>query len=78
MDALVHAVFLSSQFHCLNTLAPMVDRPGPLFAWLGQHLPVADVLPFRAIPTSPYDESDHIVFEWQGTLDHLGQSAARR
>lgn len=38
----------------------MVDRP----AWLGQHLPVADVLPFGAITDSPYDDSDHVDFEW--------------
>jgi hypothetical protein len=35
----------------------MVDRSGLLSAWLGQHLPEADVLPFDAIPgthtTSP-------------------------
>ncbi len=56
----------------------MVDRPDLLSAWLGQHLPVADVLPFGAITDSPYDESDHGVFEWYGTIDHLGQSVARR
>jgi hypothetical protein len=55
---------LSSQIQCLNTLAPTVDRPDLLSAWLGQHLPVAEVLPFGAITDSPYDESDHVVFEW--------------
>ena len=42
----------------------MVDRPDLLSAWLGQHLPVAEVLPFGAITDSPYDESDHVIFEW--------------
>src|ERR687895_2738705 len=69
---------LSSQIQCLNTLAPMVDRPDLLSAWLGQHLPVAEGLPFGAITDSPYDESDQVVFEWYGTIDHLGQSVARR
>ena len=55
---------LSSHIQCLNTLAPMVDRPDLLSAWLGQHLPVAEVLPFGAITDSPYEESDHVVFEW--------------
>jgi hypothetical protein len=47
----------------------MVDRPDLLSAWLGQHLPVAEVPPFGAITDSPYDESDHVVFEWSGTID---------
>jgi hypothetical protein len=55
---------LSSQIQCLNTLAPIVDRPDLLSAWLGQHLPVAEVLPFGAMTASPYEESDHVVFEW--------------
>jgi len=53
----------SSPIQCRNTLAPMVDRPDLLSAWLGQHPPVADVLPFGAITDSPYGESDHVVFE---------------
>ena len=61
MGALVHAVLTNPVY--LNTLAPMVDRPDLLSAWLGQHLPVAEVLPFGAITDSPYDESDHVVFE---------------
>ena len=46
----------------------MVDRPDPLCAWLGQHLPVAEVLPFGAITDSPYDESDHVVFDGKARL----------
>ncbi|CAA9381291.1 MAG: hypothetical protein AVDCRST_MAG60-910 [uncultured Nocardioides sp.] len=42
----------------------MVDRPDLLSAWLGQHLPVADVLSFGAKIDSPDDDSDHVVFEW--------------
>jgi hypothetical protein len=55
---------LSSQTQCLNTLASMVDRPGLLSAWLGQYLPVAEVLPFGAITDGPYDEFDHVAFAW--------------
>jgi hypothetical protein len=47
---------LSSQIQCLNTPAPMVDRPDLLSAWVGQHLTVAEVLSFGAITDSPYDE----------------------
>jgi hypothetical protein len=36
----------------------MLSQPG------GQHLPVAEVLPFGAITDSPDDESDHVVFAW--------------
>jgi hypothetical protein len=68
MGALVRAV-LSRK--CLNTPAQMVDRPGLLSGWLGQHRPVTDVLPSAAITGSLYDESDHVVFEWSGTIDHL-------
>jgi hypothetical protein len=42
----------------------MVNCPDPLSAWLGQHLPVADVLQVGAITDSPYDESAHVVFAW--------------
>jgi hypothetical protein len=55
---------LSSQIPCLNTPAPMVDCPDLLSAWLGQRLPVADALPFGAIPDSRYDGSGHVLFEW--------------
>jgi hypothetical protein len=44
---------LSSQIQCFNTLAPMVDRSDLMSAWMGQHLPVADVLPFGTITDSP-------------------------
>jgi hypothetical protein len=53
---------LSSPIQCRNTLAPLVDRPDLLSAWLGQHLPMAEALPFGAITDSPYDESGHVVF----------------
>jgi hypothetical protein len=55
---------LSSQIQCLNPLAPMVDRPDLVSGWPGQHLPVAEVLPFGAITDSPYDGSDHVVLAW--------------
>lgn len=62
---------LSSQIQCLNALAPLVDRPADLAHWLGTFLPVAEVIPFGAPTESPYDASDHVVFEWRGLVDHL-------
>lgn len=64
---------LSSQVQCLNALAPMVERPDDLRKWLGGFLPVAEVIPFGATTGSRFDASDHVVFEWQGLSDHLGE-----
>lgn len=64
---------LSSQVQCLNALAPLVDRPVELSRWLGRFLPVAEVIPFGAPTESPYDATDHVVFEWQGLVDHLDE-----
>ncbi|MDQ6798498.1 MAG: hypothetical protein M3011_10870, partial [Actinomycetota bacterium] len=64
---------LSSQIQCLNALAPLVDRPVELARWLGGFLPVAEIIPFGASTDSPYDATDHVVFEWQGLVDHLGE-----
>ncbi|MGI8808704.1 MAG: PGN_0703 family putative restriction endonuclease [Acidimicrobiales bacterium] len=64
---------LSSQVQCLNALAPLVDRPVDLARWLGGFLPVAEVIPFGAQTESLYDATDHVVFEWQGLVDHLGE-----
>jgi hypothetical protein len=64
---------LSSQVQCLNALAPLVDRPVDLARWLGGFLPVAEVIPFGGQTESPYDATDHVVFEWQGLVDHLGE-----
>lgn len=64
---------LSSQIQCLNALAPLVNRPEDLARWLGEFLPVDEVLPFGATTESPFDATDHVVFEWQGQIDHLGE-----
>lgn len=64
---------LSSQVQCLNALAPLVDRPLDLARWLSGFLPVAEVIPFGAQTESPFDATDHVVFEWQGLVDHLGE-----
>ena len=64
---------LSSQVQCLNALAPLVARPDQLAAWLSTRLPVAEVIPFGADTASPFDRDDHVVFEWQGLVDHLGE-----
>lgn len=63
---------VSSQIQCLNALAPLVDAPEALAAWLRPYLPDLDeVIPFDAPTDSPYDATDHVVFEWQGLIDHL-------
>ncbi len=65
---------LSSQVQCLNALAPHVDDPATLGAWLrGCGLDVETVLAFGASTDSPYDATDYVVFEWQGLVDHLGE-----
>jgi hypothetical protein len=68
---------LSSQVQCLNALAPMVDRPEELRQWLCAFLPVAEVIPFGAATASAYDATDHVVFEWQGLADYLGEWGGR-
>lgn len=60
---------LSSQVQCCNALAPLVDRPEALRAWLGTVLPVAEVLPFG----DPLCPEDHVVFEWIGHDNPLGE-----
>ncbi len=68
---------LSSQIQCLNALAPLVDRPDALASLLRPVLPVAEALPFGATTPSPFDATDHVVFEWQGLVDHLGEWAGK-
>jgi len=55
---------LSSQIQCLNTLAPMVDRPDLLSAWRDSISQSRKCSRLGVITDSPYDESDHVVFEW--------------
>ena len=69
---------LSSQVQCANALAPLVDNPQALAAMLGAVLPIAEVLPFGATSgerarLSPFDATDHVVFEWQGLRNHLNE-----
>jgi hypothetical protein len=63
---------LDSQIQCVNALAPFVDRPEDLRELFGSVLPIAEVLPFGA-PTSEFDRVDHVVFEWVGLANHLGE-----
>jgi hypothetical protein len=63
----------SSQIQCLNALAPFVDDPGALKAIFSDVLPIDEVLPFGASTPSAFDASDHVVFEWQGADDLLGE-----
>lgn len=74
---------LDSQVQCVNTLAPLVDDPDALRRLFGTVLPIAEVLPFGATDRSggarlsPYDATDHVVFEWQGLNDHFGEWSER-
>jgi hypothetical protein len=63
---------LDSQIQCVNALAPFVNRPEDLRQLFGSVLPIAEVLPFGA-PTSEFDRVDHVVFEWVGLANHLGE-----
>lgn len=66
---------LDSQVQCANALSPYVSDPSALKAIFGGLLPIAEVLPFDAhagaAHLSPFDETDHVVFEWQGLENHL-------
>lgn len=70
---------LSSQVQCANALAPLVHDPHGLAALFGSVLPIAEVLPFGAGSDaggaflSRFDATDHVVFEWQGLANHLGE-----
>lgn len=68
---------LSSQVQCANALAPFVADPVALSAIFGSVLPVRQVLPFDAHGgsghLSAFDRTDHVVFEWQGLENHLGE-----
>jgi len=66
---------LSSQVQCANALAPFVGDPDALRRIFGEALGIAEVLPFAAVEgrgsLSPFDATDHVVFEWQGLDNHL-------
>jgi hypothetical protein len=64
---------LSSQIQCVNALAPFVQDPEALATIFGGLLPIGRVVPFGAATTSPYDETDHVVFEWPGLASHLNE-----
>lgn len=82
-DDLPSTHLLDSQAQCANALAPIVGRPDAIRRLFGRVLPIAEVLPFGATDTSngarlsPHDETDHLVFEWQGLRDHFGEWSAR-
>lgn len=69
---------LSSQVQCANALAPHVDNPDALAAIFGTVLPIDTVLPFGADTASGHDSSDHVVFEWTGTANPLGEPETGR
>lgn len=68
---------LSSQVQCANTLAPFVGGPDSIAALFRGSLPIDRVLPFGASggagSLSPFDTTDHVVFEWQGLANHLNE-----
>jgi hypothetical protein len=68
---------LSSQVQCANALAPLVADPGALASIFGGMLSIDRVLPFHG--TGPaatlFDWNDHVVFEWAGASDYLGERA---
>ena len=64
---------LDSQIQCLNALAPFVAKPDALSTMFGSVLPISKVLPFGATTSSSYDASDHVVFEWPGQSNYLGE-----
>lgn len=68
---------LSSQVQCANALAPFVAAPAALSAIFGGVLPIRRVLPFDGRGgsghLSEFDRTDHVVFEWQGLENHLGE-----
>jgi hypothetical protein len=68
---------LDSQIQCVNALAPFVARPEALRQIFGSVIPIAEVIPFGA-PTSEFDQVDHVVFEWVGLANHLGEWSESR
>lgn len=59
----------SSQIQCLNALGPFVETPSGLDRVLTHAgLDVGEILPFD-------DSGDHVVFEWIGLDDYLGERA---
>jgi hypothetical protein len=64
---------LSSQVQCANALAPFVGDAGALKAIFSSILPIDVVTPFGSASTSPFDLADHVVFEWPGLADYLGE-----
>lgn len=64
---------LSSQVQCANALAPFVADPDALKTIFCSVLPIDLVIPFGCASTSPFDLTDHVVFEWPGLADYLGE-----
>ena len=66
---------LSSQVQCVNALAPFIEQPNAIAETFGEVLDISEVLPFEGTgaAASPYDWTDHVVFEWTGAADYLGE-----
>jgi hypothetical protein len=56
-------------------LAPFVADPAALASIFGGVLNIDEVLPFEGIGTAAtsFDWNDHVVFEWPGASDYLGE-----
>jgi hypothetical protein len=50
-----------------------VDRPDDLKRIFGSVLPIDEVLPFDAPGWSPYERTDHVVFEWPGLVSYINE-----
>jgi hypothetical protein len=68
---------VSSQVQCANALGPFVDDPDALRRMFRTVLPIGEVLPFGADTVSAHDQTDHVVFEWTGLEDYLGEHPGR-
>lgn len=67
----------SSQVQCANALGPFVGDPDALRRMFRRVLPIGEVLPFDADTASAHDKTDHVVFEWTGLQDYLGEHPGR-
>ena len=74
-DGLPSNHLLSSQVQCVNALSSFVGRPDALAEMFRGVLDVSEVLPFAGTgaAATPYDWADHVVFEWPGAIDYLGE-----
>jgi hypothetical protein len=78
MERLPSNNLLSSQAQCVNALAPHVANPEALGSIFGGVLDIEQLLPFHGTGAAAtrFDWDDHVVFEWAGAEDYLGERRA--